>query len=122
MFSNSLAVYLGQYVKTEFLASIISFLLLFIVTLLIGAVLNYIISHLAQKTGLSLPDRILGAVFGVMRGVMISLLIVFLVANTSWQKQRWFTKSTLNDQLQTISSWMQDKVIEVSKVTAEIER
>ncbi len=41
---------------------------LFIATLIVGAVVNYVIGQLVQKTGLSGTDRVLGVVFGGVRG------------------------------------------------------
>ena len=44
---------------------------LFVATLMLGGLINYIIGQMVNKTGLSGTDRLLGLCFGSLRGVLI---------------------------------------------------
>lgn len=69
---------------------------LFLATLVVGAVVNYTIGQLVQKTGLSGTDRILGVVFGLLRGVLIIAAILFFMdAFTNLSSADWWEQSQL---------------------------
>lgn len=117
LFTGHFVGYFDEFVRTDLLASIASFLSLFLGTLVVGAVINYFIVHLAHHAGLTLSDRVLGGGFGFVRGVMIAFLLVFLISNTAWANHSWFDRSALVYQLQGLSGWMQEQVIIVKKTT-----
>ncbi len=69
---------------------------LFIATLVVGAVVNYVIAQLVQKTGLSGTDRVLGVVFGSLRGVLVVAAVLFFMdAFTSLPNSDWWRQSQL---------------------------
>ncbi|MBD1559772.1 bacteriocin production protein [Vibrio sp. S9_S30] len=69
---------------------------LFIATLIVGALVNYVIGQLVQKTGLSGTDRILGIVFGGLRGILIvSAVLFFIDAFTALPNSEWWINSQL---------------------------
>lgn len=74
--------------------------MLFIATLIVGAIVNYVIGQLVEKTGLSGTDRVLGICFGALRGVLIVAAILFFLdtftgfsKSEDWQNRSSFRSS-----------------------------
>jgi membrane protein required for colicin V production len=78
---------------------------LFLVTLLVGAIVNFIVSQLVSKTGLSGTDKALGVVFGAARGVMIIVMLVLLASLTPMPQADWWADSSLIDFFQQLAEW-----------------
>jgi membrane protein required for colicin V production len=80
--------------------------LLFISTLILGALLNYILGQLVDKTGLSGTDRLLGVCFGIARGVLVvCVLLLFLQLFTSFPETVWWQGSPLIAELKPLIKW-----------------
>ena len=63
----------------------IGFLVVFIVVVFVGGLLSYLLSQVIATVGLRPIDRMLGALFGLLRGVLLLLLAVLVVGMTPWQ-------------------------------------
>ncbi|SPP31481.1 Colicin V production protein [Arsenophonus endosymbiont of Aleurodicus floccissimus] len=94
--------------------------ILFIATLIVGAVVNYVISSLVERTGLSGTDRVLGVCFGALRGILIVSAILFLLDTfTPLPKSEDWQRSELILQFSHIIRWFFDYLKNVSSFLPE---
>ncbi|GAB2665552.1 CvpA family protein [Vibrio panuliri] len=90
-----LAVYFTK-IEDEMFRNGAAIAALFVATLIVGALVNYVIGQLIQKTGLSGTDRVLGIVFGGLRGVLIVAAVLFFVDTfTTLDNSDWWQNSEL---------------------------
>ncbi|NQZ82447.1 MAG: CvpA family protein [Colwellia sp.] len=93
-------------ISDPFLRNAASIAILFIATLVLGALINYIIGQLVSKTGLSGTDRVLGLAFGALRGVLVvSAILFFMDAFTPASSSPWWQSSVLIPEFKLIVVW-----------------
>jgi membrane protein required for colicin V production len=80
--------------------------ILFVVTLIVGAIVNFIISQLVSKTGLSGTDKALGVVFGAARGVLLVTMVVLLASLTPMPEASWWQESATIGFFQQLAVWI----------------
>jgi membrane protein required for colicin V production len=80
--------------------------ILFIATLIVGAIVNFIVSQLVSRTGLSGTDKTLGVVFGAARGVLIVSMVVLLASLTPMPSAEWWQDSALIGFFQPLAEWI----------------
>ena len=79
---------------------------LFVGTLLLGAMVNFLLGKLVSSTGLSGTDRTLGLVFGVFRGLLLVLAIVIILPKAvPVDQDPWWIASSLIPLFQDFEVW-----------------
>ncbi len=107
MFYPHVATLLLDYIVTPSIRLFAAFTSLFVVTLILGALVNHLISQLVKKTGLSGTDSMLGIFFGLIRGVTIVALLMLAAAATPMPQDDWWQNSLLLAHFETLAVWIQ---------------
>lgn len=103
---SPMAALLEPYLADSTIRSMAAFAILFISTLIVGAIINFIMSQLVSKTGLSGTDKALGVVFGGARGVLIVTMIVLLASLTPMPEAQWWRDSAMVGFFQELAQWV----------------
>ena len=103
-----LADLLHAYIESPTISQVTAFAILFITTLIVGAIINFMISQIVDKTGLSGTDKTLGVVFGAARGVLIVSMIVLFAGLTPMPSESWWQESILVDHFMRVALWIKD--------------
>jgi membrane protein required for colicin V production len=106
-FHPQLSNLLIDYIATPSIRLFTAFFSLFIVTLILSALVNHMISSLVEKTGLTGTDRSLGIIFGLVRGVAIVTLLVLIAGATPMPGDSWWQSSLLLEYFEKMAIWLQ---------------
>ncbi len=83
----------------------VSYVLLFVVTLLSGGILNYMLGKLIDSTGISGTDRMLGMIFGFGRALLLVTALILLLKLTPLTRDAWWQDSVLVPRLERLADW-----------------
>lgn len=88
--------YVSQLFEQPRVSYVVAFVLIIVVTIFAVALVNLLISQLLKASGLSLLNRFLGMVFGILRATVIcSVITLMLGLIPDVQKKSWWQASTL---------------------------
>lgn len=106
------AGYLEPYIELPSARHLISFVGILIASLMIGGLINFIITKLIKSTGLSVTDRFLGMFFGALRALVIIVVITFFIKATPLSEDPWWQESKLAPYSGKISEWIRERMPE----------
>ncbi len=107
-FSREFSVFLEDVISYPSARIATAFALLFIVTLILGALISFLLGELVKKTGLTGSDRFAGMFFGVARGLVVVSIVVMLAGLTPLPEDSWWKESTLIPPFQSLAIWLRD--------------
>ncbi len=100
-FWPAVSSFLSQWIGSRTPRVIVSFAVIFVVVVVLGAIVNVWFGRLIDKSGLAGTDRILGLGFGIIRGVALLVVLVVLAGMTSVPRDGWWQDSVLMTHLET---------------------
>jgi membrane protein required for colicin V production len=103
--SGPLALEMSPWIEIPSVRVIVAFVGVFLTVLVVGALCNYLLGKLVSSTGLSGTDRLLGAIFGVLRGAAIVLVAVIVARFTPFPNDPWWQQSRLLPEFERIAIW-----------------
>lgn len=112
LYFKALAVELPFAVHNEVARLGIAFAIIFFAVLVIGAVINFLLSTAIASIGLGGFDRFLGAIFGALRGGLIIILLIILIGITAFPGQSWWKESRLIPHFELGANWLKERVPE----------
>ncbi|MDG2473451.1 MAG: CvpA family protein [Pseudomonadales bacterium] len=102
-------------IESESVRIMLSFIAIFFGTLIIGGLINRIISSLLKFSGMGGTDRFLGMVFGVFRGgVLVMAALIVLPPFFDVEQQAWWRSSILIPKFLLLEEWTLETVGSVS--------
>lgn len=109
LYMHSMALFIDPYLNLPpSILSLVSFAILFILTLIIAALVSNLIGTLVDKTGLSGTDRAIGMLFGIARGIIIVGILVLLAGFTLVPQDPWWKESVLIPHFQQLAVIMKE--------------
>lgn len=89
LLGDELATMLVDLISKPSMRITIAMAILFVMTLLVGALLNHVLAEMVKKSGLTSADRILGVFFGLARGVILIMMLVLFAPAYMKQANGW---------------------------------
>ncbi len=90
--------------------------LIFVGVLVAMSLVRWAVRNMVKALGLSVSDRLLGMVFGLVRGALITMVLVGLGGMTAAPTQAWWRDATLAQPLETavlaVKPWLPDDLAE----------
>ncbi len=94
-FSSRLAEVLVPYITDPSARFVAAFALVFVGTLVVGAVIQWLVGKLVTSTGMTGMDRTLGLLFGGLRGAVLIVVAIVMLRPFSGNEGWWHTSKMI---------------------------
>ncbi len=88
---------------------LVAFLLIALIVLICGGILNHLISKIISTTRFTLPDRIVGILFGFARGCCIIAITILILQQTPVADDKSWQQTLLIPKFEPIALWLKDR-------------
>lgn len=103
LFGGDLAAMMPAEIPGDELRWLAGFATLFLTVLLAMSLVAVAVSQLVKSAGLSIEDRVFGAIFGVVRGIAVVIVLALVAGATSLPKQQVWREAALRPLLELVA-------------------
>jgi len=107
LFGGEASTLLVNWIETPAIRYVTAYAGLFIVTLILGGLVNSAVVQVIRMAGLGGLDRVLGMGFGFARGVLILVVVTAVFARLGISESLWWQESLLIPEFVAIGDWLQ---------------
>ena len=104
--ADKLAILLSTIIDMPELQMAAAYVLMFVLTLIMGGLASFLLRSLIEKTGLTSTNRMLGAMLGMVLGIIIVCGFVMFAGLTKMPEAPWWTSSVWLPYFVTIVEWI----------------
>ena len=109
-YGNLMGGYLVTLLNSEQISLYVGFAAVFLISIFAFTVISKMVHTQFRVTGLTLMNRLFGAMFGVVRGLVLSALLLFLLEYSPATETKWYRQSELSPYLHPLSIVIYDAV------------
>lgn len=113
--------YLSDFANDGKSALVLAFFVLFIGTLIVGSLINFVVSQFVHAVGLSLMDRFLGVAFGVIRGALVIVVGIGLMSLTAFSNSPVWQSSVIVPHFAQVEEWTKETTKLLSEQLSEVD-
>lgn len=110
MFGSQVALMYGDWISLPSARIAIGYLTVFLIVLLAGSLLAWLVGRLVHGTGLGGTDRVLGLGFGLLRGGLIIAALVLVLGYTPMPEDPWWRESQLIPRFEPAAVWLREQL------------
>lgn len=109
-FSNDFVIFVTKIFPSPSTRLAASFIAMVFITLIVGWVINLLLTDRANPKGLSIMERLGGIILGSVHGLVVAFSLVVIAGLTPLPKERWWQESHFLPPFQTLAVIFRDNI------------
>ncbi len=110
MFGGQVAAMYGDWISLPSARVAAGYVTVFLIVLIAGSLLAWVIGRLIQGAGMGGTDRMLGLGFGLLRGGLIVAALVLVLGYTPLPQDPWWRESQLIPRFEPAAVWLRERI------------
>lgn len=102
-FADDISALFASSISQPSMRHAVAFFAIVVITLIVTAIVMYVVRLLVDKTEITGTDRALGIIFGIARGIVIVAILVLFAGLTALPQDAWWKESLFLPHIQVLA-------------------